>query len=103
SDQIAKLDRDLELDCSFGLEGAGRFRANVFFQQGAISSVMRSIPNGIPDFEALGLPRATCEKICNTHSGLVLVTGVTGSGKSTTLASMIDYINQNHSGHIVTI
>ena len=103
SDQIAKLDRELEIDCSFGLEGAGRFRANVFHQQGAVSAVMRSIPTGIPAFEDLGLPRAVCEKICNTHSGLVLVTGVTGSGKSTTLASMIDYINQNHNGHIVTI
>ena len=103
SDQIAKLDRDLEIDCSFGLEGAGRFRANVFYQRGSVGAVIRSIPNSIPGFDALGLPRQVCEKICNTHAGLVLVTGVTGSGKSTTLASLIDYINQNHNGHIVTI
>jgi twitching motility protein PilT len=103
SDQIAKLDRELELDCSFGLEGSGRFRANVFHQQGAIASVMRSIPNSIPDFDRLGMPRSVCEMICNKHAGLVLVTGVTGSGKSTSLAAMIDYINSHHQGHIVTV
>jgi len=103
SDQIAKLDRDWELDCSFGLEGSGRFRANVFYQQGAVASVMRSIPSAVPDFETLGMPRAVCERICNLPSGLVLVTGATGSGKSTSLAAMIDYINQNQQGHIVTI
>ena len=103
SDQIAKLDRDLELDCSFGLEGSGRFRANVFYQRGSVGAVMRAIPHEVPDFDRLGLPKSVCEKICNTHSGLVLVTGVTGSGKSTTLAAMIDYINKNQNGHIVTI
>ena len=103
SDQIAKLDRDWELDCSFGLEGAGRFRANVFYQQGAVASVMRAIPSAVPDFERLGMPRAVCERICNLPSGLVLVTGATGSGKSTSLAAMIDFINKNQAGHIVTI
>jgi twitching motility protein PilT len=103
SDQIAKLDRELEIDCSFGLEGSGRFRANVFHQQGAVASVMRSIPNSIPDFDRLGMPRQVCEMICNKHAGLVLVTGVTGSGKSTSLAAMIDFINSHHQGHIVTI
>ena len=103
SDQIAKLDRDLELDCSFGLEGHGRFRANVFFQQGAVSAVMRSIPSRIPNFKDLGMPEAVCQRICNMHSGLILVTGSTGSGKSTTLAALIDYINSTRQGHIVTI
>jgi twitching motility protein PilT len=103
SDQIAKLDRDLELDCSFGLEGSGRFRANVFYQRGSVGAVMRAIPHEVPDFDRLGLPKSVCERICNIHSGLVLVTGVTGSGKSTTLAAMIDYINKNQAGHIVTI
>jgi len=103
SDQIAKLDRELEIDCSFGLEGSGRFRANVFHQQGAVASVMRAIPNSIPDFDRLGMPRQVCEMICNKHAGLVLVTGVTGSGKSTSLAAMIDYINSHHQGHIVTV
>src|SRR5262245_49574793 len=69
SDQIAKLDRDLELDCSFGLEGQGRFRANVFYQRGSVGAVMRAIPHEVPDFDRLGLPKSVCERICNTHSG----------------------------------
>jgi twitching motility protein PilT len=103
SDQIAKLDRELELDCSFGLEGNGRFRANVFYQQGAVASVMRAIPSSTPDFDRLGMPRPVCERICNMNAGLVLVTGATGSGKSTSLAAMIDHINKLQQGHIVTI
>lgn len=103
SDQIARLDRDLELDCSFGLEGYGRFRVNVFYQQGAVACVLRSIPSKIPKFEDLGMPVAVCERLCNLSSGLVLVTGATGSGKSTSLAAMIDHINQNRQAHIVTI
>ena len=103
SDQIAKLDRELELDCSFGLSDQGRFRANIFHQQGATAAVMRLIPTKIATFEQLGLPRQVCEKICSLRAGLVLVTGATGSGKSTSLASMISHINQSHQGHIVTI
>ncbi len=103
SDQIAKLDRDYELDCSFALDGQGRFRANVFFQQGAVAAVLRLVPNNIATFSELGLPENVCERMCNLHSGLILVTGATGSGKSTTLASMIDYINRTHQGHIITI
>ncbi len=103
SDQIAKLDRDMELDCSFGLEGHGRFRANVFFQQGSVACVLRAIPHETPNFEQLGMPTAVCERICSMRSGLVLVTGSTGSGKSTSLAAMIDYINRNRNSHIVTI
>ena len=103
SDQIARLDRDLELDCSFGLEGFGRFRVNAFYQQGAVACVLRLIPTVIPDFETLGMPREVCERICNLSQGLVLVTGVTGSGKSTSLAAMIDYINRTRQDHIVTI
>ncbi|MBM3988573.1 MAG: type IV pilus twitching motility protein PilT [Planctomycetes bacterium] len=103
SDQIAKLDRDLELDCSFGLADKGRFRANVFHQQGSVAAVMRLIPNRIAAFDQLGLPRQVCERICSLRSGLVLVTGATGSGKSTSLASMVNHINQTRQGHIVTI
>src|SRR5262245_37879015 len=95
SDQIAKLDRELELDCSFGLEGQGRFRANIFYQRGAVSAALRLIPHQIADFDMLGLPRRVCEQLCNMNSGLILVTGATGSGKSTTLAAMIDFINKN--------
>ncbi len=103
ADQIARLDRNLELDCSFGLEGYGRFRANVFFQQGGVAAVLRSIPSEIPDFEQLGMPVSICERICSLRSGLVLVTGATGSGKSTSLAAMINHINVSRQSHIVTI
>lgn len=103
SDQIARLDRDLELDCSFGLEGYGRFRVNVFYQQGAVACVLRAIPSAIPNFELLGMPLEVSKRICGLQSGLVLVTGATGSGKSTSLAAMIDYVNTTRQGHIVTI
>jgi len=102
-DQIAKLDRDLELDCSFGLAEHGRFRANVFYQQGSVAAVMRLIPFELASFDDLGMPREVCEKICALRSGLVLVTGATGSGKSTSLAAMINHINEARQGHIVTI
>ena len=75
SDQIAKLDRELELDCSFELEGQGRFRANVFFQRGAVAMALRLVPHEMATFEQLGLPRDVCEKLCSLRSGLVLVTG----------------------------
>jgi twitching motility protein PilT len=103
SDQIARLDRDLELDCSFELEGQGRFRANVFYQRGAVACVLRLVPHEIADFDELGLPRKVCERLCGLRAGLVLVTGATGSGKSTTLASMVNHINNTRQGHIVTI
>jgi twitching motility protein PilT len=103
TDQIAKLDRDLELDCSFELEGQGRFRANVFYQRGATAMVLRLVPHAIASFDQLGMPREVCEKLCGLRAGLVLVTGATGSGKSTSLAAMIDHINRTQQGHIVTI
>ena len=103
SDQIAKLDRELELDCSFELEGQGRFRANVFFQRGAVALVLRLVPHEIATFEELGLPVQLCERVCGLRSGLVLVTGATGSGKSTSLAAMVDHVNRTRKGHIVTI
>ena len=103
SEQIARLDRDLEVDCSFGIEGYGRFRVNSFYQRGAVACVLRAIPTGNPTFEQLGVPPDVCQRICNLSSGLVLITGATGSGKSTTLASMIDYINETRSDHIITI
>lgn len=103
TEQIARFDADRELDCSIGLEGFGRFRVNVFHQQGAAACVLRSIPSVTPDFETLGVPVETARRICAMQSGLVLVTGATGSGKSTTLAAMIDHINQTRQAHIVTI
>ncbi len=103
SDQIAQFEKDLEADLSFGIEELGRFRTNVFRQRGAIGAVMRLIPQEIQSFRALGLPGDVCKYLCEKPRGLILVTGATGSGKSTTLASMIDHINQNRRGHIMTI
>jgi twitching motility protein PilT len=103
SDQIAKLDRELELDCSFGLADQGRFRANVFYQQGTVGAVLRLIPTKIATFDQLGMPKVVCERICAMRAGLVLVTGSTGSGKSTSLAAMVNHINMTRQGHIVTV
>jgi twitching motility protein PilT len=101
--QIARFEQDLELDMSFGLAGVGRFRVNVFFQRGAVGAVLRTIPYEIFTFDQLGLPKDVCTKLCELNKGLVLVTGATGSGKSTTLASMVDFINQTRMDHIITI
>ncbi len=103
SQQIARFEQDWELDMSFGLAGVGRFRVNVFLQRGAVGSVMRTIPYEIFTFDQLGLPKEVCTHLCELNKGLVLVTGATGSGKSTTLASMIDFINQSMQDHIITI
>jgi twitching motility protein PilT len=103
SNQIARFEKDLELDMSFGIEGLGRFRTNVFQQRGAVGAVFRIIPYEIKGMKDLGLPTDLCENLCNLPKGLVLVTGATGSGKSTTLAAMVDYINTVRTDHIVTI
>jgi twitching motility protein PilT len=91
-----------EADFAFTAENIGRFRANVFRQRGTVGIVMRRVQPGTPDFEALGLPPAV-RKLAEEHRGLVLVTGPTGSGKSTTTASMIGHINRTRRCHIVTI
>ncbi|HHI78461.1 MAG TPA: type IV pilus twitching motility protein PilT [Planctomycetes bacterium] len=103
SDQIARFEKSLEIDFSFGVQGLGRFRTNAFMQRGTVAAVLRVIPFETYDFDQLGLPTKICEYICGLHKGLVLVTGATGSGKSTTLASMIDYINRDRQGHIITV
>lgn len=103
TDQIAAFEKKLELDFSFGIRELGRFRTNVFMQRGAVGAVLRVIPYRVLGFEELGLPRKTCEYMCNLPRGLILVTGATGSGKSTTLAAMIDYINESRPCHIITI
>jgi len=103
NEQIANFERDLELDLSFGIEGLGRFRVNVFLQRGTVACVLRVIPYEIKQFHELGLPVQVCESMCQLPKGLILVTGSTGSGKSTTLASMIDYINVHRSDHIITL
>jgi len=101
--QIAEFEKELELDMSFGIAGIGRFRTNVYMQRGAVGAAIRVIPYEIASFEELGLPADVCKKLCDVPRGLVLVTGATGSGKSTTLASMVDYINDTYKKHIVTV
>jgi twitching motility protein PilT len=102
-DQVAKFEKNLELDFSFGVNNLGRFRTNAFLQRGTVAAVLRVIPYEVYDFEALGLPVKVCEWISNLPRGLVLCTGTTGSGKSTTLASMVNFINEARENHIVTI
>src|SRR6202451_4577595 len=99
--QKHRFEESLELDFSFGLKGLARFRANVFNQRGASACVFRLIPFEIKSFNQLGLP-AVVSKMCDKPRGLVLVTGPTGSGKSTTLAAMIDKINTERHDHILT-
>ncbi len=101
-DQKNEFEKKLELDFSFGIKGLARFRANIFNSKGAVAAVFRVIPSIIPDFKSLNLPNVLL-KMCDVTNGLVLVTGPTGSGKSTTLASLIDHLNQHESGHIVTL
>ncbi len=100
--QKHRLEEDLELDFSFGIKGLSRFRANVFHQRGAVAAVFRTIPYEIRSFRDLGLP-AVVEKIAEKPRGLVLVTGPTGSGKSTTLAAILDKINKERHEHMITI
>ena len=100
--QQRQFDEKLELDFSIGLEGLSRFRVNVFNQKETIGSVYRAIPYEIRSFEELGLPAVVAD-LCRKPRGLVLVTGPTGSGKSTTLATMIDRINSSRHEHILTI
>lgn len=101
-DQKNEFEKKLELDFSFGIKGLARFRANVFNSKGAVAAVFRVIPSIIPDFKSLNLPNILL-KMCDVSNGLILVTGPTGSGKSTTLASLIDHLNQHESGHIITL
>src|SRR6056297_82460 len=91
-----------ELDFSFSVKGVSRFRGNVYKQRGALGMAVRAIPYDIKTFDELGLP-PVLKSLSNKPNGLILVTGPTGSGKTTTLASMVDYINENRHGHIITI
>lgn len=96
------FDRLLDYDCSWGLPGIGRFRVNIMKQRGSPMIVMRVIPIDIPSIEDLGLP-PIIQQIANHERGMILVTGVTGSGKSSTMAAMINWMNQNKKLHIVTL
>lgn len=102
-DEQRKLfDAENELDFSFGIENVGRFRGNIFVQRGTVAGAFRYIPNKIRSFEELSLPPILRE-FSELPRGLVLITGPTGSGKSTTLATMIDHINRTYKKHIITI
>jgi twitching motility protein PilT len=100
--QKKRFEETLELDFSFGIRGIARFRCNLFNQKGAVGAVYRQIPEKIRSFEELALP-GVIAKLAERPRGLVLITGPTGSGKSTTLAAMIDKINTERHGHILTI
>ncbi len=100
--QKHRFEETLELDFSFGVKGLSRYRANLFNQRGAVGCVFRAIPYEIKTFDDLGLP-AVVKTLCDKPRGLILVTGPTGSGKSTTLAAMIDKINRERHEHILTI
>ncbi len=100
--QKQKLKEVSEVDIAYSVKGLGRFRAIIFQQRGTVSIVLRVIPDQSKNTAALGLP-PVIDRICEERRGLILVTGATGSGKSTTLAAMIDRINSTRSGHIVTI
>lgn len=100
--QKSRFEEAREMDFSFDVKNMARFRANLFFQKGAVSGVFRRVPVTIPKFHDLGIPPAVGELTNLTH-GLVLVTGPTGSGKSTTIATLIDKINTERFGHIVTL
>ncbi len=101
-EKLAIVRNDKELDCSYGLEGVARFRLNIFYDRGHISCVMRALSTDIPSFSFIGLPDSV-QQLLNRPRGLMLVTGPTGSGKTTTLASSIDWINDNFTHHILTI
>lgn len=100
--QKHRFEESFELDLSFGVKGLARFRANIFFQRGAVAGAFRTIPWEIKTFDDLKLPEVV-SRLCDRPRGLILVTGPTGSGKTTTLASMLDKINTERAEHIVTI
>lgn len=102
NEQRRKLEQDWELDFSYGIEGLSRFRVNFYKDKGNYAAAFRTITTNVPSFEQLGLPEVV-RKVANSPRGMVLVTGPTGSGKSTTLAAMIDYINQTRAEHVLTI
>ena len=100
--QRKRFEEEWELDLSFGIENLSRFRCNLFVQRGNVAVAIRQIPYEIPSFEELGLPRVVSE-LANLPRGLVLVTGPTGSGKSTSLAALIDKVNRERYCHIITV
>jgi len=102
NEQRREVEQNLELDCSLGIHGLGRFRVNVYKEQGSYAAAMRTIATETPTIDQLGLP-SVVKEMADKHRGLILTVGPTGSGKSTTLSAMVDYINSNKSVHILTI
>lgn len=100
--QKKQLSHDLQLDFAYEISGLGRFRGSSMIHHNGLSAVFRVIPPSIPTLEDLGLPE-TATRVLDNHQGLILVTGATGQGKSTTLAAMVDYINTNRAHHILSI
>ncbi|MHB9025686.1 MAG: type IV pilus twitching motility protein PilT [Armatimonadota bacterium] len=101
-EQIQIFENTLELDCSYQLGKSSRFRVNIFRDKGSVAAAFRTIPYKIPTVEELGLPQI-CNDLTTKHRGLILVTGPTGSGKSTTLAAMLGKINRDYRKHIITV
>ena len=101
-EQLEQFERDMEINVSHGVQGIGNFRINMFHQRGTIAIVVRFITSNIPQLEDIGLPKVLSSIIMEKR-GLILVVGSTGSGKSTTIAAMIDHRNANRSGHILTV
>ena len=102
-DKVERFERWKELDFAFSVEGLARFRANYFIQQGYVGAAIRMLPFRIMSFTELGLPVQVVTELCEKPKGLILITGATGSGKTTTLAAMVDYLNANHDFHMITI
>ncbi|MFA5393184.1 MAG: type IV pilus twitching motility protein PilT [Candidatus Ratteibacteria bacterium] len=102
-EQKTRFENFKELDFSYGIPGVGRFRVNYYYQRGSISGAFRLILTETPNFQELGLPIPVMQKFCSLSRGFILATGATGSGKSTTLAAMINQINENRKCHIITV
>ena len=103
AEQRDRFEANLELDFSYGVSGLSRYRVNVYRQRGAVGIAVRAIPHQPRTFQELGLPVEICTSLVQKHKGLVLVTGPTGHGKTTSMAAMVDWINRNRDVHIVTI